>query len=79
MVDVIHAVMVTARADKRCSPHDQEVIIAAIVMAWFYLLRSSEYCEIGGETRGYCLTVGGRLDVEFYDEARNPLTIGESH
>ena len=54
-VEVIHAVTIIVRADKRYSPRDQDVMIAAIIPAWFYLLRSSEYCEIGGETRDYCL------------------------
>jgi hypothetical protein len=75
-VEVIRAVMITVRADEKISPRDREVIIASIFTAWFYLLRSSEYCEVGGEIRDYCLRVG---DVEFYDELHNVLDWSELH
>ena len=73
-VEVLYAVITVVRVDKQYSSHDQEVTIAAIVTVWFYLLRSSEYCEIGGETRDYCMVVG---DVGFYGDAHNPLTTDE--
>ena len=75
-VEVIHATMTLVRTCIRHDTRDNEVVPAAVVTAWLYPLRSPGYCEVNGETRDYCLAVG---DVEFYDDMRNLLTIGESH
>ena len=51
----------------RGTPHsgrDNEKVKAAIQSAWFFLLRLSEYCCVGGGTHDYCIRLG---DVAFYD------------
>jgi hypothetical protein len=48
----------------RRSRRDNTTYIAAISNAWIVLLRSAEYCSIGGELKDYCLRLS---DVALYD------------
>ena len=51
-----HAYDNLEKVDKVC-PLDYLVLMDALATAWFFLLRSSEYCRIDGELKLYCLRI----------------------
>jgi hypothetical protein len=69
---VTHDMVITLlrRIDDRMGPArrrsraDNVTMKAAVVTAWNFLLRSSEYCSNRGETKDYCLRIG---DIAFRD------------